>query len=732
MTYLQRILHEGLGARDNDYKTTGLTVFDGPYGSGKTLALRAVELAMTGKSRDISTISQLRETLGRSTATQQSVTVEIDNIEIHREWGKSQKLATDPPAPGIPPDLKLQQFWITNEFGEPPVTADLQEFNGLSPEKFKAWVLQKIGAEAIDIESTIQDLVDSKAEDLTDEQSEILAEALDALLKSNKQGKLSASEYIQVLEEKSREQKNTSVALLHDAEASRRESARQAGGTLAIAQAIADLQFQLETAKAEHQETVKSLGEQEERNNRIQAIKARIQNAEERLEGLQNIPEDWNLEQKAEAAKRILAAVKLSEEASANVQRGNQAERECLKRIENGNNSVAQFLAHSLERGEMLLEESDSDLKKATDRVLSLMQREMIRCPKCKHEFHEKSQESELESAKRNRETMEKRHRERLAQVEQERQVPGDYFLNDKELLRLQECRKQLAAEENTLQNIRRKLPGAQQKEEEAYEAVVDLLVEFIGDDFDESRPAIDLAREKSSLWLSMLTAIQSRDMTRNQKAQNEEELAGLATVNLLDLRDLEVAQKQTVQDLETRIREKQSDLAAANNEVRADERIQELAAQVEIEKLVVEIIQAVRHEVVENTLQGLVQTVNAILDCIAIGNVEIGDGVFVFHNQDGIRQWAALSSGERAFAGIAIAAAFAEKRGPQKLQCISVDNAECVGQEQLPTLINLCHRIWEQFRVQVLLAGHFDGAQLQDLDIQDLTIHDLRETVTA
>lgn len=732
MSYLQRIQHEGLGARDNDYRITGLTVFDGPYGSGKTVALRAVELAMTGKSRDISTISQLRETLARSSSPQQSVTLEIDGTEILREWGKSQKLATDPPAPGIPPDLKLQQFYISQEFGEPPVTADLSEFDGLSPEKFRAWIIQKIGAENVDIPAAVNRALNAiPTEELSDAQREALSVSLSDLLAS-KQGKLSASEYIGNLEEKSREQKNSTAALLKDAEASRRESARQAGGTTAIAQAIADLQRQLDAAKAEHQVTVKTLGEQEERNNRIQSIRTRIAKADEKLEALQNIPEDWNPERKAEDAKRILAEIEFCQKVSANVLRGLQAEAECLKRVERGRENVGQWLAHSLERGELLLEEAKSDLEKAADRVLGLMQREMIRCPKCKYEFHEKSQEAELETAKRNRESQDKRYQDRLAHVEQERETPGDYFLNDKELLRLQAVREQLTKDEAELQNIETKLAKAKALEEEAEQKVITLLIEVLGDEYDPARDAVEQAEEAAKSWCAIQATIQSHEQTRNQKVQDEEELAGLATVNLQDLRDLETAQKQAVRNLEAAIREQQRGLAAAQNEVNADERIQALTATLEIEKLVVEIIQSVRAEIVDAALQGLVTTVNAVLECTTLGEIEIGDGVFVLRNQDGFRQWAALSSGERAFVGIAIAAAFAERRGPGKLQCISVDNAECVGQEQLPALLRLCHRIWEQFRVQVLLAGHFDGAQLQDLEYEDLTIHDLRTTVLA
>lgn len=726
MASLSHIQHEGLGARDGRYPVTGITVFDGPLGSGKTTALRAVELALTGKSRDISTISQLKETLGRATSTSQLVRIEISDTEIQREWAKSQKIAMDPPAPGIPPDLKLQQFYITNTFGDPPVTADLQELEGLSREKFNSWILQKLGTEDVDISECLRNGIDDETD------PDAVIQAMEKLIEGNRQGKLSASEWIQVLEESAREQKNAVVALFHDAEAGRRDSARLVTAVPALAQAIADLQTQIETAKSEHETTVRTLGEQEERAERIQAIQAKIATCDEQLQTLQNIPDDWNAEQKAADAKRILDAIKIAADASSNVQRGNQAEIESRARIEGHNIHVTQFLAQSLERGEMLLKNAQSCLDESDILIQDIENRELLECPECGHKFPDKSVVIAAANAQAKRAELETRHQETLAAVEQDRQVPGDHFLNDKELLRLQECRKQLAAEEQTLANIQDKLPKARQKEEEAVEAVRKLLVEFFGPDYDENQDVIEQATEQAKSWLSMLTAIQSRDRTKAKRLELEQEIAGLSTVNLQDLRDLEAAQKQAVRDLDTSIRSKQGELAGVQKQVSDEARIEALQAQVEVWKRIVDIVQSARQSVVDGALSGLIYDCNHILAATDIGSLEIRDGAFTLYNQDGARPWAALSSGEKALVGITIAAAFAGKRDPNKLQAISIDNAECVGQERLPDLLRMASCIWDSIRVQCLIAGHFDGTQLQELDHPDLTVHDLRILAVA
>jgi len=717
---INKITHDGLGAHDAAYPCSGITIWNGPYGAGKTIAQDAVRLAMAGSTRDIKTIGRLRETIWRATSPRVMACVEIDDVEIQREYADSQSIAINPPVPGLGKNLKLNQFWIDTNLGGPPVTADLQEIDDLSPEKFNAWILQKIGAEEIDIADAIRTRIDDETADGA------VIDCIEKLLESNRQGNLSASDYIQILEEKSREQKNATVALLHDAEASRRDSSRLATSIPAIAQSIADMQQQYDAAKTEHEATVKNLGEQEERNARVLAIQKRIADAEAELKSHAEIPGDCNVESKRADAERVQAAVKIARDAAVNVERGIQDEAESQKEIDDYRGGIDVWLAHSLERGEAMLDEATADLGDANDHALELAKREeMNQCPKCGHKFKSKTAQQEFEAAKRKCESLKKRHAECLAAVEQERQVPGDSFLTDKELLTLTKIREQLAAAEMALGNIRDKLVLAQQKADAAAKAVVDLLIEIMGDEYNAAPNVIEYAEEQAELWLSTLSAIQSRDQARKNKADAEAELAGLATVNLDDLRELESIQKQSGRVLEKQIAEKQRELASAQKMFGDEDRIAALESQVETEKIVVDIAQAVRADVAGNALQSMIDTINRILDSVNVGSIAILDGAFTLTTQAGTRQWAALSSGERAFVGVAIAAAFAEKRGAKKLQCISVDNAECVGQERLSDLLQMASCIWSTLHVQCLIAGHFDADQL-DTDLPDCTVHDL------
>lgn len=717
---ISNITHTGLGARDAVYPCSGITIWDGPYGSGKTIAQDAVRLAMTGSTRDIKTIGRLRDTIWRATSPHARAYVEIEGVEIERTWSDSQSIEINPPVPGLGKNLKLNQFWIDQNMGGPPVTADLQEIDDLSPEKFNAWILAKIGAEEIDIANAIRNSIDDETADAT-----VIA-CIEKLLDSNRQGTLSASEYIQILEEKSREQKNATVALLHDAEASRRDSSRLATSIPAIAQAIADLQTQLDSAKSEHEATVKLLGKQEERNARVLASHSRIESAGIELAKYSGVPDNWDVETKRADAERLSSAAKIARDAAANVERAIQAETETQAKIETARKAIGEWLAHSLERGEMMLDEAAHDLKSATDHALELEKREMLECPKCGHEFKTASAEKELETAKFNCDAQAKRHAAHLAAVEQERQVPGDHFLNDKELLRLQGCRTQLETEEKTLASIQNRLPLAQKKSDDARDTVTVILIEMLGCEYDATCDPVESADNLAKHYLSMLTAIQSRDQARANKAAADAELAGLATVNLDDLRELETIYKAAVRDLEKQIAEKQRELASAQKMVGDEDRITALESQIETEKLVVEIVQAVRADVADGALQALASTINRVLDSIAIGTVAIQDGSFTLTTDAGTRQWAALSSGERSFVGIAIAAAFAEKRGPQRLQCISIDNAECVGQEKLGDLLKMASFIWETLEVQCLIAGHFDANQIK-YKFSYLAVHDLR-----
>ena len=714
MSSIKSIGHKGFGAPNVTFEARGVTVFDGPLGCGKSTALLAVPLAMTGEvPGGPKQLREITRQLAVSRDAGLSASIGIEHPEgvsvISRILGEKEIVQLVPKPPGKASKAALNQA-IAMQFHGPPLPADLGEFSE-SPEKVKAKLLDMLGgSQEIDLPRIISDTIPKICDEGT---WEAVTKHGNALLKDHPQQGQPMGDWVAVLESEARELQNAATKFRQDTETALRASRRSGFDVDRLAQSIADKQARLDELRRRLGDEQRDLGEQQERHKRRETAEKRLADAK-RMMGEITFPPGWNSETAVKDLANIEAAAKKIESIQREVTEAEQAVDTARRKNDDADREVQrQRERHKMRIEGLSTKALDTDSEVAWLREIA----RTVKCPECGHEYI-------LET-----------YKQAIADAQTAHKAAEAALLDatDNPSLDIATAEEAMVQAVNTHRQAQTKYDAKATLLKTARSNAVRLVREL-----QKSDPDMPRETPGESTLLACIEHIKGRLAQNEQRTALVEhvqtfarELSEMgATVSLDEQATVVEGIQSEIAEAEEAIRIDQAELGVAQKYLRQQQELEALRETETALKGLRKVLQQVRTDIVRDAFRPLTTNINSLVGKVLPGEISLNDrGEFVYVDGDRWRTWSALSTGERTLIGLAIAGSIVSLRPPEALRCVTLDNAECVGQERMFDVVRLAIEIWKLLKVQVILAAHFDQGQLSESWIEespDILVHDL------